>query len=1093
MISFRWDCSLRARFAPGGAIYHSESGKRVLFVFRTPTIPGEDFSHVFGQPPRRQSFHLADRCRLWVSTPMQQLNLKPTHAPVKAYYYALGQYGQLNIDHELAVRSAFQTLLEKCGSQFNWTLIAEYPLPRPKGPPLKVDGALLDEFRLKRGLWEAKDEHDDLEKEAKRKIAAGYPTDNIIFQAPDRAILYQNGTRQGLNENISSPANLVELLHHFFEYRQPQHEEWEAAVAEFKERLPEIAAGAKQLIEDERRKNPAFVERFEEFYALCRQAINPNLSEEAVEGMLIQHLLTERIFRKIFDNPDFSRRNVIAQEIEKVITSLTSRHFNRDVFLQSLDRFYKAIEVNADNTRTYSEKQEFLNTVYERFFRGYSPKEADTHGVVYTPQPIVNFMVSSVEEILRAEFKRSLSDKDVHVLDPFVGTGNFITRVMREIKKTALPFKYEHELHCNELMLMPYYIASMNIEHAYLEATGEYKPFPGICLVDTFELAEPRQAQLGFMSEENSKRVTRQKQLPIFVIIGNPPYNAKQVDENDKNKNRKYETIDEEVAATYVRDSSATLRVSLGDPYIKAFRWSSNRLGQDGILALVTNNGFVDGLAADGVRTHLMRDFDALYILDLGGNVRKNPRLSGTTHNVFGIQLGVSINLFIRRRGLGQSTSRGRVFYARVEEFWRREEKYAFLEKAGNRKGVEWHEVQPTADARWLSEGIRVDFSSLLPLGSKAAKRGEENSLFETYCNGAKSNSDSYVYRFNEADLRLTYQRMVDTYNAQLDRWRRAGRPKDIDDFLEVDERKLKWVRHTKRSLARDIEATVVPGNIRHSLYRPFARFHFIFDPIFNEDLYQLPEFFPPGMDNVAICLNMTAERPFACIATSVIPNLVLAGGFGCTTQCFPFYIYDEAGSNRRENITDWALGHFRNYYNDKSITKWDIFHYAYAILHHPNYRQQYAANLARDLPRVPLATEFRTFAEAGRTLTGLHVTYEEQAEFELERVEASGRTLNLQVEAMHLNEDRSTLVYNSFLSLKGIPPEAYEYRLGNRSALEWVIDQYRVSTDGRSGINENPNRLDDPEYILRLIGQVITISLETNKIIRALPALPGV
>lgn len=1021
---------------------------------------------------------------------MQQLNLKPTHAPVKAFYQALGQYGQLYIDHEMAVRAAFQHLLEKCGSQFNWTLIAEYPLPRPKKPPLKVDGALLDEFRLKRGLWEAKDEHDDLEKEAKSKIAAGYPTDNIIFQAPERAILYQNGIRQGLNEDISSPDNLVDLLHHFFEYRQPHYEEWEAAVAEFKERLPEIAAGAKQLIEEERKKNPAFVERFEEFYALCRQAINPNLSEDAVEGMLIQHLLTERIFRKIFDNPDFSRRNVIAQEIEKVITSLTSRHFNRDAFLHSLDRFYKAIEVNADNSKDYSEKQEFLNTVYERFFQGYSPKEADTHGVVYTPQPIVNFMVRSVEDILQTEFKRSLSHKEVHVLDPFVGTGNFITRVMREIKKTVLPYKYDNELHCNELMLMPYYIASMNIEHAYLEATGEYKPFPGICLVDTFELAEPRQAQLGFMTEENTKRVTRQKQSPIFVIIGNPPYNAKQMDENDQNRNRKYETMDEEVAETYVRDSKATLRVSLGDPYIKAFRWSSNRLGKDGILALVTNNGFVDGLAADGVRMHLMKDFDALYILDLGGNVRKNPKLSGSIHNVFGIQLGVSINLFIRRRSDGQSSSRARVFYARVEESWRKEEKYAFLEKAENRRGVEWREIQPTGDARWLSEGVRPDFNGFVPLGSKAAKRGEENSLFETYCNGAKSNSDAYVYRFNEADLLGTYRRMVDAYNSELDRWRRAGRPKEIENFIEVDEKELKWIRHTKRNLARDVEAAVVFGNVRDSLYRPFARFHFIFDPIFNEDLYQLPEFFPSGVGNIAICVNMTAERPFACIATSRIPNLVLAGGFGCTTQCFPFYLYAEDGTNRRENITDWALGHFRDYYDDKSITKWDIFHYAYAVLHHSDYRERYSANLTRELPRIPLAAKFRPLAEAGKNLIELHVDYEEQPEFPLERDEAAGEKLNLKVETMRLSEDRTSLIYNNFLSLKGIPPEVYEYRLGNRSALEWVIDQYRVSTDERSGIKENPNRPEDPEYILRLIGQVVTVSLETNKIVRSLPEL---
>jgi hypothetical protein len=454
---------------------------------------------------------------------MNRLNLKPAHAPVKAYYDALGQFTRLGVDHEMAVRSAFQNLLDKCGRQFHWTLVPEFPISRQRAVPLKADGALIDEFRLRRGLWEAKDEHDDLEKETKRKIAAGYPTDNIIFQAPERAILYQNGVRQGLSDDISRPENLVELLHRFFEFREPHHQEWEDAVVEFSERLPEIAAGAKELIDAERKKNPAFVKSFDEFYALCRQAINPNLSAEAVERMLIQHLLTERIFRKIFDNPDFTHRNVIAQEIEKVITSLTSRHFNRDAFLHDLDRFYKAIEVNAENATSYSEKQSFLNTVYERFFQGYSPKEADTLGIVYTPQPIVSFMVRSVEGILRKEFQRSLSDKEVHVLDPFVGTGNFIVRVMQEIKKTALTYKFEHELHCNEVMLLPYYIASMNIEHAYLEATGEYKAFPGICLVDTFELAEARQAKLGFMTEENTKRVERQKRLPFLSSSGIRP------------------------------------------------------------------------------------------------------------------------------------------------------------------------------------------------------------------------------------------------------------------------------------------------------------------------------------------------------------------------------------------------------------------------------------------------------------------------------------------------------------------------------------------------------------------------------------------
>jgi hypothetical protein len=438
---------------------------------------------------------------------MQQLNLKPTHKLVKSYYEVLGQFGQLSIDHEMAIRSAFQGLLANCGRQFDLTLVPEYPFQPPKLHAVRIDGALLNPFKLARGYWEAKDEHDDLEKEIRAKLERGYPKSNIIFQAPERAVLYQHGMRQATNEDIRDAKNLVELLKQFFAYREPHIEEWDEAVAEFKDHIPQLAEAVKEKIEQQRRSNPAFVERFEAFYDVCRQSINPNLSLEAVEKMLIQHLLTERIFRRIFDNPDFTRRNVIAVEIEKVIDSMTRKEFSRDAFLKDLDRFYKAVELAAENTETYKEKQEFLNTVYERFFQGYSPKEADTHGIVYTPQPIVDFMVRSVEDILQKEFGRSLSDKGVHILDPFVGTGNFITRVMQEIKTSALPYKYENELHCNEVMLLPYYIASMNIEHAYIERIGEYKAFPGICLVDTFELAEPEQSKLSFITEENTERV----------------------------------------------------------------------------------------------------------------------------------------------------------------------------------------------------------------------------------------------------------------------------------------------------------------------------------------------------------------------------------------------------------------------------------------------------------------------------------------------------------------------------------------------------------------------------------------------------------
>ncbi len=598
---------------------------------------------------------------------MQKLQLRPK--TIKTYYEALGQFKALDVSHETAVRDAFQDLLKECGRQFGWTLVPEWPLKRAGQMPLRADGALVDQFRLRHGLWEAKDGADDLRREAKKKLGLGYPSDNILFQSPERAILYQNG-REALDADITEAEALVRALTQFFDYQPPAYEQWEQAVEDFQTKIPEFGRALKVLIEKERRGNKKFGAAFADFYELCRQSVNPNLSEHAVEEMLIQHLLTERIFRTVFNNPDFRSRNVIAREIERVIDALTSQSFSRDEFLRRFDYFYRAVEETARTIEEFAQKQEFLNAVYERFFRGFSVQVADTHGVVYTPPSVVTFMVRSVERLLRERFGKSLGSRGVHILDPFVGTGNFVVHCMQEIKRTQLEQKYAEELHCNEVMLLPYYVASMNIEHEFYELTGRYEPFGGICLVDTFELAEDR--QMSFFSTENTERVERQKRSPITVVIGNPPYNAWQLNENDNNKNRKYKVVDKRVAETYARDSKATNKNALSDPYVKAMRWATDRVGDEGVVAFVTNNSFVENLAFDGVRKNLEEDFDEIYVLDLGGNVRKNPKLSGTTHNVFGIQVGVSVNIFVRKRG---EKGAAKIFYARTDEFWRRREK----------------------------------------------------------------------------------------------------------------------------------------------------------------------------------------------------------------------------------------------------------------------------------------------------------------------------------------------------------------------------------------------------------------------------------
>ena len=1021
---------------------------------------------------------------------MPTLNLKPTHKSVKTYYAALDQFDKLGVTHETAVRGAFQALLEHCARQCKWTLVPEYGVSTGRGKRIVVDGALVDDFRLTHGYWEAKDIHDDLPAEVDRKFKAGYPTDNILFQTPQRAILWQN-RRLVLDSDLRDAGQLIETLQLFFGYRPQEYVAWEEAVAQFKDKVADIGQGLAKLIQQERKSNRTFTTAFAGFLDKCRQSINPNLSEEAVEEMLIQHLMTERLFRTVFNRPAFTRRNVIAFEIENVIDALTSHAFSRDEFLRSLDRFYVAIERTAATISDFSQKQHFLNTVYEQFFQGFSVKVADTHGIVYTPQPIVDFMVKSVAAILEREFGRSLADEGVHIIDPFVGTGNFIVRIMREIPRTALEHKYKSELHCNEVMLLPYYIASMNIEHEYYDATGVYEPFEGICLVDTFDLAEDR--QLPLFAPENTQRVENQKNTPMFVVVGNPPYNVGQVNENDNNKNRKYPTMDKRVRETYSKDSRATNKNKLSDPYVKAFRWAADRLCKEGVVAFVTNNGFLDSVSFDGMRKHLAEDFDALYILDLGANVRKNPKLSGTTHNVFGIQVGVSINFLIKKKGKGDPQTK--VFYARTTEFWRKEEKYRFLDTKKQYGSVDWEVMTPDGRHTWLTEGQHSEFEAFAAIGSREAKTAEgevEGVVFKAFSLGVSTNRDAWVRNFDRYELIKNTKRTIGTYNEQVFKWeQRNNREANLDDFVLNDSEKIKWSHTLKQDLKRGRTTEFSPDNVRTALYRPFTKSNLYFDRVMNEAVYVFPSIFPTTeteKENRILCVAGIGDRKgFGCLTTNRIPALDLAFE---KAQCFPFYIYDEDGNNRRENITEWALDRFRAHYGDDTITKWNIFHYVYGLLHHPKYRERYQANLKRELPRIPFAPEFRPFSEAGARLAQLHIGYEEQPEYPLALVEAPDAQLDWRVEKMRLSNDKTQLRYNDFLTLDGIPSEAFNYRLGNRSALEWIIDQYRVKTDRRSGIVNDPNRADDPQYIVQLIGKVISVSLETVKIVQELPKL---
>ena len=1024
---------------------------------------------------------------------MPKLNLKPTHKPIRDYYTTLQRYDQHNATHEGAVSNPFAFLLDTCAKQLNATLIPQYGMHTVKGNRIVIDGVVLDEYGLPFAYWEAKDIDDDLVKAVQAKRDTGYPFDNILFQNPQRAILYQNG-QVALDVDITEPARLIAALQYLFAYVPPALDNWQTAVSDFRAYVPDLASALKVLIDQRHETDPAFKTAFTDFYEICRTSINPELSRDAVEEMLIQHILTERIFRTVFNRSDFTLRNIIAREIENVSYVLMRHEVSRDVFLEPLDRFYVAIEQAATLCKDFSQKQHFLNTFYEKFFQGFSEDVADTHGIVYTPQPIVDFMVNSVEHILKTEFDRSLSDTGVHIIDPFVGTGNFIVRLMQDIQGTALEEKYRHALHCNEVMLLPYYIASLNIEQEYFQRTGTYLPFEGITLADTFEMLEPEQGEL--FTRENTDRVKRQKAADMFVVIGNPPYNMGQINENDNNKNRKYETMDTLLRETYSQASKATNKNALSDPYVKAILWASKRIGKEGVVAFVTNNGFLDGIAFDGMRKHLAQDFNAIYILNLGGNVRQNPKLSGTTHNVFGIQVGVSINLFIKKDAKGSDPKPVEIFHTRVDEFWRKDEKYNYLDSKQHYQNIDWQQIVPDSRYTWLTEGLHAEFDTFIPMGTKEAKAKKgavTGVVFKTYSRGVNTSRDAWTYNFSRNTLTANVQQMSETYNTEVDRWKRQENQREInvDSFVVSDTAKVSWSETLKRNLQSGKTIDFSEGRTKIAIYRPFTKLHLYFDRMMIERVYVFPSIFPSAeteAENRVICVKAPgSKQSFHCLMTQQLADVHLTGD----SQCFPFYTYDEDGTNRQENITDWALSEFRTHYDDDTLTKWDIFHYTYALLHHPVYREKYEMNLKRDLPHIPFAGDFWGFSEAGAVLADLHVNYESVPKYDkLRNIETPGMQVNWDVEKMKLSKDKTQLTYNDFLTLDGIPAEVYDYRLGTRSALEWIVDQYRVKVDRRSGIKNDPNRADEPRYIVDLIGRVIHVSLKTVEIVKSLPEL---
>ena len=893
---------------------------------------------------------------------------------------------------------------------------------------------------------------------------------------------------------MREPVDLNRLILRFLNYELPQIEEFRHAQQLFKADLPTVLENLRQSVEDAETNNPEYQQHAAEFLEQCRQSISPAVSEADVREMLIQHILTQDIFLRVFAEDQFHRENNIASHL----TALENTFFTGDVRRQAIDRlraYYGAIGRAADEIADYSEKQQFLKAIYEDFYKTYNPAAADRLGVVYTPNEIVDFIIRGTDHLLQKHFGRTLADDNVQILDPATGTGTFITSLIDYLPADRLEYKYLNEIHANEVAILPYYIANLNIEYSYREKTGTYLEFPNLCFVDTLDNMDWQQTgstggavtrqsafNLGGLSVDNWMRIQEQNEKPISVIIGNPPYNTAQTNFNEFNPNRAYPVIDQRIRETYSSASAAQNRNQQYDMYKRFIRWASDRLADDGIIAFVTNRAYLDTRQDDGFRKVAVSEFSDLYFLDLGSDVRRNPKISGTSHNVFGIQTGVAIGFFVREKAkLGNCG----VHYVRREDAEIRIDKLAFLRDA-NLGGIAFEDIKPDDKNNWLNQS-HSDFGALTLLtGEKNVRAESESSIksvFGLRSNGVKTQRDEWVFDFDSDNLSSKVGYFVDIYENKRNLL--SGNQFD-DSELGTD---IKWDYDLRRHLSNDVPVTFSTAHIVPSLFRPFSTRYLYFLRELNGRQYQMPRIFPQGKRglNQVICFLAPSGRPdFAVLATDRIPSLSL---FVDGTQCLPLYRYTPEGE-RVSNITEWGLRQFHEHYEEDDITAEDIFSYTYAVLHDPKYRKEYEVDLKQQFPRLPLHTDFHEWARLGRELLDLHIGFESASLYDLDVVDVdapAGKPV------LRADKDGGTIVLDRQTTVTGIPDSAWQYRLGSRSALEWVLDQYKERKPRDPTIRERFNTYrfaDHKERVIDLLQRVCTVSVETVRIVDQLAEL---
>jgi predicted helicase len=913
-------------------------------------------------------------------------------------------------------------------------------------------------------------------------------------------------------------------------------EKWAAEVAVIAERH---VTRIKALLDDPQSKQ---AKAFAKFLASLQQNLNPAVSEGDAIEMLAQHLITGPVFDALFGNSQFTKLNPVSKSMQKMLDLLQNQAIGTEA--ETLAKFYDAVRKKVEGVDNAEARQTIIKTLYDEFFNVAFPKMAARLGIVYTPVEVVDFIIRSVEDVLRDEFGSGLGEKDVHIIDPFTGTGTFLVRLLQSglIPPNKLAHKYQHEIHANEIVLLAYYIAAINIEETFhglmnSPAPQSYLPFDGICLTDTFQLYESGQQQIEGTFPENTARVARQRQSPIRVVIANPPYSVGQESQNDDNQNLRYTALDARINATYAARSSATLVRNLYDSYVRAIRWASDRIQGRGVVGFVTNGYFIDGNAMDGLRACLTEEFSSLYVFNLRGNQRTSGEVSRQEGGkIFGsgARTPVAITLLVRNPNKSGPCT---IHYHDIGDYLTREEKLAIVKGFASITGIgragKWTTLRPNADHDWINHRDPA-FERFLPIGDK--DDATPSTIFGTYSMGVVTGRDDWVYNASFKALEKLVTTSIITYCSELQRYAQAcmGIPKsdwpDVESVLEFDQTKISWTRALKNDLKKQKALSIEDGEFRIALYRPFVKRNMYFSRRLNEMVLRVPSFFPTVRHkNVCICITGPGNRDaFSVSLTDTIPDLHFADKSG-GSQCFPLYLYEPAdkkqadftdqgeiidGYRRREAITDGILKTFRTAYGPK-VVKEDIFYYVYGILHSQEYRMRFAADLKKMLPRIPLtkeATDFQAFSDAGRKLAEWHLNYETVEPWPVEEHNArfaptdAGAYDYYKVQKMTFARptaeqkaagakwDKTRIIYNADITFQNIPLEAYDYVVNGKPAIEWILERYQVTRDKDSGISNDPNdwarEHEQPRYILDLLKRVIRVSIETMKIVSALPAL---